>query len=154
MSKDKMITDSDFDREFKKMCNEVAKQNGKDFNSLHGDAKESIEFLAYEGVEADRYEPEWLDYFDRKRREYRKKNNLERQKAWAKNNRAKVNAQAKLRYAVKTGKIKKPNICSSCGLFFPLRKIQSHHKDYKKPLDVEWFCPHCHRILKHGYISF
>lgn len=149
-----MITDSDFDREFQRECHEIAKQNGKDFNSLRGDVKETFEMMAYEAVEINHFEAEWLDYFEKKRREARRKENLERQKIYAKNNRDKVNAQAKLRYAVKTGKIKKPNICPSCGLFFPLRKIQSHHKDYNKPLDVEWFCPYCHRRLKHGYISF
>jgi len=149
-----MITDSDFDREFQKMCNEVARQNGKDFNFLRGYDKESIEMLAYEAVEMNHFDAEWLDYFEKKRREVHKKWNLKRQKIYAKKNRNKVNAQAKLRYAVKTGKIKKPNTCSNCGLFFPLRKIQSHHKDYNKPLDVEWFCPGCHRRLKHGYITF
>jgi hypothetical protein len=49
-----------------------------------------------------------------------------------------------LRYAVKAGKIIRPNKCSSCGAIGP---IQGHHyKGYKEEnfLDVQWLCPPCH----------
>ncbi|MBA7643466.1 hypothetical protein ES703_51192 [subsurface metagenome] len=149
-----MINDSDFNKEFKREFKNIVSQDNLDINNLSEDQREQIEFLAYKMVVINHHENEWLDYFDRKDKEARKRENLERQKLYAKNNPAKIKAQGKLRYAIKTGKIKKPNICSNCNLFYPLRKIQSHHKDYNKPLDVEWFCPYCHRRLKHAYISF
>lgn len=68
-----MITDSDFDREFQKECHEIAKQNGKDFNSLRGYDKDNIEMLAYEAVEMNHFDAEWLDYFERRRKANSKK---------------------------------------------------------------------------------
>ncbi len=51
-------------------------------------------------------------------------------------------ARALLNYAVKTGKIKK----------LPCRdgthckgRIEAHHPDHRKPLEVIWFCPFHHR---------
>jgi len=148
------MNDSDYNKEFEKEFKNIVSQNGLDLNNLSDDQKEQIEVLAAGSLEANHFENEWLDYFDRKDKGMRKRENLERQKVYAKNNQVKIKAQAKLRYAVKAGKIKKPNICSNCNLFYPLRKIQSHHKDYNKPLDVEWLCFYCHRRLKHAYLSF
>ena len=48
-------------------------------------------------------------------------------------------ARRALRYAVKTGKIKR-GPCRYCGDL----KTQGHHSDYSKPLDVEWVCQKCH----------
>lgn len=52
--------------------------------------------------------------------------------------------------AVKSGRLVRPDICQHCGKT-PKRGsdgrslIQGHHKDYSKPLDVEWICAKCHR---------
>jgi hypothetical protein len=32
-------------------------------------------------------------------------------------------------------------------LFCESEKVEGHHKDYSKPLDVIWLCPKCHRRL-------
>lgn len=48
-----------------------------------------------------------------------------------------------LHYAVRMGRIEKPDVCSRCtSTVF----IEGHHKDYSKPLDVDWLCKKCHRI--------
>src|SRR3990167_9213661 len=57
-------------------------------------------------------------------------------------------ANEQLRYAVRKGKIKKPNICSRCLQEFSVNKIQGHHEDYDKPLDVIWFCASCHNLYE------
>ena len=44
-------------------------------------------------------------------------------------------ARAKLRYAVRVGKVKKLP-CEVCGK----SKSHGHHPDYSKPLDVIWLC--------------
>lgn len=44
-------------------------------------------------------------------------------------------ARQMLRYAVRSGKIKRQP-CQVCGD----EKSQGHHEDYNKPLDVQWFC--------------
>ena len=50
----------------------------------------------------------------------------------------------KVYYALKTGKISKPEICEICG---STKKIQAHHADYNKPFDVVWCCQKCHAEL-------
>jgi len=52
-------------------------------------------------------------------------------------------ASKKLQSAVKYGKIKKPDTCSICNIKFD--RIEGHHHDYSKPLDVIWCCVMCHK---------
>ena len=52
-----------------------------------------------------------------------------------------------LYYALKTGKIDKPETCSVGGEFVGKSKIQGHHRDYSKPLDVIWCCQDHHVSL-------
>ena len=44
-------------------------------------------------------------------------------------------------YAIKVGKLIKPDVCSHC---FKKKKVESHHEDYSKPLEVWWLCKKCH----------
>jgi ribosomal protein S27AE len=48
--------------------------------------------------------------------------------------------------SLRSGKLIKPDICSKCGSG---KKIQAHHEDYSKPLDIIWLCFKCHRELEH-----
>jgi len=43
--------------------------------------------------------------------------------------------------ALKMGTLKKPKTCSIC---FKEKKLTAHHKDYEKPLNVQWLCYECH----------
>ena len=49
-----------------------------------------------------------------------------------------------LYYSLKIGEIKKSDICGICG---SAENIQGHHKDYNKPLEVDWVCQKCHAEL-------
>lgn len=51
-------------------------------------------------------------------------------------------ARLKVRAAILKGILKRPQKCEKCN-----KKgiIQGHHKDYTKPLKVEWLCIRCHR---------
>ncbi len=51
-------------------------------------------------------------------------------------------ANGKLNSAVEHGKILRPNLCSKCN---SSGKIEGHHADYDKPLEVMWLCTACHR---------
>lgn len=56
-------------------------------------------------------------------------------------------AHIKLRHAVLNGLVQKPTECSICGL---KTRIEGHHDDYDKPLDVVWCCSVCHKKMHYG----
>lgn len=56
----------------------------------------------------------------------------------------KIKAHGLLRSATKAGRVKRPSICSKCG---QTGKINGHHEDYSKPLDVIWLYQICHSHL-------
>lgn len=61
---------------------------------------------------------------------------------YSKQYRLERNASALANHAARTGKIQKATECQRCG-----RKawLVGHHRDYLKPLEVEWICQICHR---------
>ncbi len=46
-----------------------------------------------------------------------------------------------LRDNILSGKVIKPKKCISCG---KVKKLEGHHIDYDKPLEVLWLCRSCH----------
>lgn len=54
-------------------------------------------------------------------------------------------AMAKVKYALRTGKLIRPSQCEECSKEC---KPQAHHDDYNKPLEVRWLCQECHDKLK------
>lgn len=66
-----------------------------------------------------------------------------------KKNKHKSDARAKLNYAVKKGLIIRPDACSKCGKKAPdeVKRIEAHHEDYSKPLDIVWLCGPCHFVI-------
>jgi len=66
-------------------------------------------------------------------------------KEWRENNRHKKNAQSVLQTAVKTGKVLREP-CVVCGEI----KVEGHHFDYTKPLEVIWLCRLHHKRLHAG----
>ncbi len=61
---------------------------------------------------------------------------------WQINNREKINAHAKVHRAVKNGTLIRSKTCELCGT--DKGKMEGHHDDYSKPLDVKWLCRLCH----------
>ena len=62
-------------------------------------------------------------------------------KKWLAENPEKRAAHVLLGSYVSTGRIDKPDVCSVCGAG---GRIDGHHHDYSKPLDVQWLCRGCH----------
>lgn len=94
------------------------------------------------------------DYFKKKQFEYRTKKKAEDPEAWKAarkairdrynknpNNRIKINARRRLKYALISGKMKRPKECDFC-----LQEItpEAHHPDYNQPLLIIWLCKACH----------
>ncbi len=53
--------------------------------------------------------------------------------------------------AITEGQLIRPNNCSVCDCSDC--RINAHHNDYTKPLEVRWLCDSCHRLLHNGNIS-
>lgn len=58
--------------------------------------------------------------------------------------RHKQRARELLNYHLKKGHITKPTACEKCNLSDV--RIQAHHEDYTKPLEVHWLCITCHSL--------
>lgn len=46
--------------------------------------------------------------------------------------------------AIRTGRLIRPSQCVDCG---HSGRIEGHHPDYSKPLEVQWLCKPCHAML-------
>lgn len=58
----------------------------------------------------------------------------------------KAKARAMVARHVRSGDLV-PTPCVHCGE----ARVQAHHRDYDKPLDVVWCCFTCHREIEHGH---
>ena len=63
-------------------------------------------------------------------------------KNWCEHNLIKRSASFMVNNAVRDGKIIKPTKCESCANQHV--RLEGHHDDYSKPLEVRWLCPRCH----------
>ena len=81
--------------------------------------------------------------YDRKRSRTRMRleDRQSRNSAYAKMNPEKRAAHHALGNAVRDGRVKK-RPCAFCG---SEDRLDAHHHDYSKPLDVTWLCAGCHR---------
>jgi len=46
--------------------------------------------------------------------------------------------------AIQSGKLIRPNFCPVCGIAKEVKRIEAHHDDYFRPLEVKWMCSQCH----------
>lgn len=54
-------------------------------------------------------------------------------------------------HALQYGKLEKPELCTFCHTND--YRIEGHHHDYSKPLDVTWLCSKCHKNVHAGNIN-
>lgn len=69
----------------------------------------------------------------------------EHRKNWRSKNQEKVWCYQQLQHAVQKGDVLKSATCQTCGATDV--RIEGHHPEYSKPLDVMWLCSPCHRDL-------
>jgi len=77
-------------------------------------------------------------YSDPSNRERR--NRLTRERSKRKENAIKVMARTITHHAVERGELVKTS-CVRCGD----KLAEAHHRDYTKPLIIDWLCKKCHR---------
>lgn len=58
--------------------------------------------------------------------------------------RFKDSARSQVSVYVKRGKMARPSVCDACK---QAGRIEAHHEDYAKPLEVIWLCRPCHSLL-------
>lgn len=62
----------------------------------------------------------------------------------------KEKARWKVSRAIRNGVLIRPEKCVSCG---KIARIEAHHVDYRRPLQVTWLCRKCHR-KEHGQLKY
>ncbi len=93
----------------------------------------SLNFRRENPEKSSLYSKKWADKNKKKRSEYRDR--------WRKNNLKQVAANRFLQRYVNKGVITRGIICENCK---KVGKMEAHHKDYTKPLEVNWLCRRCH----------
>lgn len=66
---------------------------------------------------------------------------------WKRKNRKVANSHSLVAKHVKLGKLLRPKRCQKCKT--DQGKMEAHHEDYDKPLEVVWLCFKCHKKI-HG----
>ncbi len=103
-----------------------------------------------------RLDPEWMrrkrewarngqakhpGYFDKYQLKYRLKN----QRLFRLRYKEKNQSRERARQAVAKGILVNPGACERCGRADV--RLEMHHEDYSKPLEVKWLCRACHAML-------
>lgn len=70
--------------------------------------------------------------------------------AWKARNAIKVSCHKTVLLAIKSGKLLRPDACDKCGQG---GRIEAHHDDYSKPLEVRWLCVPCHGKTRLKYFQ-
>lgn len=89
------------------------------------------------------------DYYTKNKelvKERQKQRSQKYGKKWYADNREKHLARAYLHYYVKKGTVRKPTKCEDC---LQEVRVEGHHPDYTKPLQVNWLCRKCHESRHH-----
>jgi ribosomal protein S27AE len=109
-------------------CKECALDDLKKYQKDNHDRLINLRRLRYDIVG---YAPKWRSKEATKRAK----------KKWAENHRDEKRARDRVCHAVHTGKLIRPDFCSKCS---SIGRVEAHHEDYSRPLDVIWLCKKCH----------
>ena len=64
-------------------------------------------------------------------------------KAWSKRFRERKRCHHAVAAAIRNGSLVRPSACAACAT---VGRVNAHHHDYTKPLDVHWLCQRCHAL--------
>lgn len=85
--------------------------------------------------------------YNRERYQTHREQEQARRKRWADKNQDKIKAHRAVQAALK--RKKNPLVKLPCGVCGAL-KVNAHHEDYSKPLEVIWLCPVHHSAAHNG----
>ena len=100
-------------------------------------------------INAKKRQPEIRAKLNEGVKSWRKRNRhkfQESQKAYKKKNKIELNARNLVYKHIRRGKMFRGTKCEICNCE---GKIEAHHDDYSKPLNVRWLCRTCHK-KEHG----
>lgn len=124
-------------------------ENQKKYEASEKGKAKKAEWLVANKERLEAYHREWvrknLETANGYLRDWRQKNKEKynaQVREWNHNNREKVSAYRKVKRAIKNGTLVRRYVCEDCG---SKARIDAHHEDYSKPLDVLWLCRQCHR---------
>jgi ribosomal protein S27AE len=83
----------------------------------------------------------------RNQRPERRAKSLEYQRIARARSPEKYRARQAVAHAVRDGRLRRMP-CELCGSL----RVQAHHHDYSRPLDIRWLCFKCHRENEHGQV--
>lgn len=108
--------------------------------------KNKIE-IGKKGTEWRQENKEKVKKYSAKYNEKNREKVAEIRKIWREKNEVKIKAQYKVNYALKTQRLQREP-CEICGD----SKVDAHHTDYSKPLDVMWLCRSHHNAWHRVFI--
>lgn len=88
----------------------------------------------------------WRDNNIEKTREYTKKSNDKHNYKTKESDKFKIAIRRKIRTNIDNGNIEKKSHCEKCNHDGSIFRIEKHHEDYSKPLEVIFLCAKCHKI--------
>jgi hypothetical protein len=121
------------------LCKECDKERAKKYKEKNIDKwKDSKKRYLDKKVEED------PDFFKKRYIRFKEKI-LKGYERYIPTHRKEINARNLINLHIRRGKLMKPNHCSNClGIS---KKIEAHHEDYNKPLEIIWVCSKCHNLL-------
>ena len=134
-------------------CKECAKAYSKRYAEEHAEHYKQYRKQRYaENREEDMLRSKaWIEANREKHNAYCKKWNnnhaderIEYLRQYRAENPDKYHATSKVNHLIEKGKLTKPMACEVCG---KVGRVEAHHDDYSKPLDVVWCCKKCHYKL-------
>lgn len=134
-------------------CKKCAIKYTKEYNKQHREEKREYRKKYYQKNKEHLIQKnkEWVkNNRDAHRENCRRSNKkhyeerLDYNTKYRKNNPDKYYAHGKISSAIQQGKIIKPNQCEICGAE---GRVEAHHNDYSKPMEIIWCCKKCHYKL-------
>jgi len=91
----------------------------------------------------------WCKKCDNARTIKYRKANIDLCRSWERTYPIKKKAKSCILTAIRSGRIVRGKKCEACG---NKEKLNAHHDDYSKTLDIRWLCVPCHQEwhTKHG----